>query len=218
MNAPPPSDDRRPAEQRSLVARAVQGDKAAIGELLYSSSEEVMQFIDRQMSESLKKKLSVEDILQDTFAGVFRDIGNFENRDDADFMGWIKTIALRRIQDAARHEGRKKRGGGFRQVAAAPAFADESALNLFDVLAVESDTPLRKASRQEARTLIHLALSQLPGDYREVLRLQFVEGLDYQGIAERMNKTPGAIQGLVKRAREKLRQHLGHASAYLSSR
>jgi RNA polymerase sigma-70 factor (ECF subfamily) len=221
MNDPTPIDDRQPdendAEQR-LVARAVQGDKAAIGELLYNSSDELLQFIDYQMSETLKKKLSADDILQETFAVAFRDIERFESRDDAAFVGWLKTISLRRIQDAARHQNRKKRGGDLRQVAQAPGFADESALNLFDVIAVESATPLRNASREEARKLIHVALSQLPDEYREALRLQFMEGLDYQGIAQRMSKSPGAVQGLIKRARQKLRDHLGTASAYLSSR
>ena len=61
-----------------------------------------------------------------------------------------------------------------------------------------------------------LALSQLPEDYREAIRLQFMEGMGYQEIADEMGKTPGAIQGLVKRARQKLRDNLGTASAYLS--
>ena len=86
------------------------------------------------------------------------------------------------------------------------------------MFAMESDTPLRKASREEAKRLVTFALCQLPTEYREVLRLQYEEGLTYQQIADHLGKTLLSIQGLIKRAKQSLRDQLGTASAYLSSR
>ena len=85
------------------------------------------------------------------------------------------------------------------------------------MLVVDESTPLRRASRKEALQYMSVALAELLEQYREAIRLQYVEGKSYVEIAEAMERTVDAVQGLIKRAKKKLRDSLGHASTYLSS-
>jgi RNA polymerase sigma-70 factor (ECF subfamily) len=48
-------------------------------------------------------------------------------------------------------------------------------------------------------------LAQLPDDYREVLVLRNLQGLPFEEVAERMERSVGAVRMLWLRAIEKLR-------------
>jgi RNA polymerase sigma-70 factor (ECF subfamily) len=201
-----------------LIQRATSGDRAAVGELLYAATDPLTRFITLKLSASLREATSVEDILQETFAVAFRDIGRFQLTPEGSFRGWLRTIALHRIQDAAKECQRKKRGGGQHRIRTPRTSPDDSVLDLFDALAQEHETPLRQASRNEALRIMQVALAELPDNYRLAIRLRYMEGLSYEDIAIRVETSVGAVQGLLKRAKQKLRDALGNASAFLSSR
>jgi RNA polymerase sigma-70 factor (ECF subfamily) len=201
-----------------LLERAISGDRAALGELLYSSAHELSSFVSRHLPQRIQDVVSVDDILQETFRVAFRDIGQFEPRGDGAFLAWLRTIAQRRVQDAIKAEDRKKRGGDHHRIRqASPAFSTDSIANLLEIIATDSSTPVRRASRNEALYLMNVALAELPDHYREALRLQFMEGLSYAEIGERMGRSARSVQSLLIRAKERLRELLGSASAYLSS-
>ena len=56
--------------------------------------------------------------------------------------------------------------------------------------------------RKEQNELIELTLSQLPEQFQEVIELRFMEELDYQTIATRLNIKLSAAKMRIKRARE----------------
>jgi RNA polymerase sigma factor (sigma-70 family) len=62
--------------------------------------------------------------------------------------------------------------------------------------------------KQNREDLIKKLMSQLPPRQQEVLRLRFVEELDYKEIAEILSVNPQSAQNLVFRAVEKLRTWL----------
>jgi RNA polymerase sigma-70 factor (ECF subfamily) len=198
-----------------MLERAAQGDRAAVGELLLEASGPLSAYIARELPKSIAHVVSVEDVLQETFHSAFATIGDLKSTDEAAFLAWIRAIARHRMLDALRRHKRKRRGGGRKQVKAESS--TDSMLGLFDVLADES-TPLRRASREEALACMHVALADLPEDYREVVRLRFLEDKSYKEVALAMGRSEGAVHGLITRAKERLRELLGRASAYLSTR
>ena len=202
----------------ALIKRAVDGDRAALGQLLYGSADDLTAFISRRLPDSVNAEISVEDIVQETFRDAFRGIGRFQSREDASFMSWLRTIAASRIQDALRAMGRKKRGGGRRRISHCQQDANESVMYLFDQLGVDDLTPSRRFSQQEALQCMRVALAELPDQYAEAIRLQFFEGKSHAEIAEAMGRSVSAVQGLIKRGKQALRDSLGNASVYLSSR
>lgn len=207
-----------PHREESLICRAIEGDRSAAGELLYISADRLTRFISQRLPKAAQDTISPEDVLQETFKVAFRDIGKFEMRGGGAFYGWLRTIALHQIQDVLKAQQRKKRGGDRQRVRNTLAAGEESIVNLFDVLTGDDRTPLRKASRREALQFMQVALAELPDQYRQAIHLQYVEQMSYEEIADAMDTTPGAVQGFIKRAKQRLRDSLGNASAYLSSR
>jgi RNA polymerase sigma-70 factor (ECF subfamily) len=203
-----------PIDQR-MLERAARGDRAAAGELLLEASGMLTSYIARELPKSISHVVSVEDVLQETFQSAFATLGELKSTDEASFFAWLRAIARHRMLDALRRHKRKRRGGGLKQVAAQSS--TDSMLGLFDALACQS-TPVRRASREEALACMHVALARLPEDYREVVRLRFLEDKSYKEVAQAMGRTEGAVQGLITRAKERLRDLLGRASAYLSTR
>ena len=81
-------------------------------------------------------------------------------------------------------------------------------MRLEGVLADKSPSPGSAAQRHERAILLAAELSNLPEDYREVLILRNLEGLPFPVVAERLDRSPGAVRMLWFRAIQKLRERL----------
>ena len=62
--------------------------------------------------------------------------------------------------------------------------------------------------RRERAVLLANVLSELPADYREVLVLRELEGKSLAEVAERMGRSPNAVQKLWARALVLLRRRM----------
>lgn len=70
------------------------------------------------------------------------------------------------------------------------------------------DLPEDAAARAKAEEEMERAINSLPPRQREVLKLQFYEGLSYAEIAERLGTTPRAVKRNVIKSYQKLRSEL----------
>lgn len=70
------------------------------------------------------------------------------------------------------------------------------------------DLPEDAAARAKAEEEMERAINTLPPRQREVLKLQFYEGLAYAEIAERLGTTPRAVKRSVIKSYQKLRNEL----------
>lgn len=70
------------------------------------------------------------------------------------------------------------------------------------------DLPEDAAARAKAEEEMERAINTLPPRQREVLKLQFYEGLAYAEIAERLGTTPRAVKRSVIKSYQKLRSEL----------
>jgi RNA polymerase sigma factor (sigma-70 family) len=88
---------------------------------------------------------------------------------------------------------------------------------LVAALADDVDTPsfcLRQAETAEA---LHVALAELPDNYREVVCRRYFHGENVAEIAAATNRTPASVRALINRAMHRLRESLGRLSLFLSS-
>src|SRR5262249_31782392 len=69
-------------------------------------------------------------------------------------------------------------------------------------------TPSQKAIRQEEIQRLSQALTALPDDQREAVRLRHLEGWALADIARHLGRTPAATAGLIKRGMQALRRQL----------
>jgi RNA polymerase sigma-70 factor (ECF subfamily) len=139
---------------------------------------------------------------------VFRAIEQFELREDATFLSWLWSIANHRMLDELRSHHRQKNEGGY----------DRLTADLLQQMQGEAGTASQSIARREAVSAVRIAMAGLPEHYRRAIQLRFFERQSIEQIAGEMQRTPGAIRGLLDRAKRELRDGLGRASLYLSSR
>ena len=65
---------------------------------------------------------------------------------------------------------------------------------------------------------MHIAIAELPDDYRQVIQLRYLESKSIQETASIMERTEASVRSLTDRAKKKLREALGRISNYLSDR
>jgi RNA polymerase sigma-70 factor (ECF subfamily) len=204
--------------EKILLDAAVTGDTAAAEKLLMTHFVALERYLEPRIPPEARRQLGVEDVLQEVLVQAFRDIKQFQHREDASFFAWLKTIADHRLADALKAVGRKKRGGDRNRISARD-FAKTSTIGmLIDIVDYNSNLPDDSARRHEAQAAIQIALATLPEDQRDVLRARYIDGHEVDQIAERLGRTQGAVRGLLKRGKEKLAKAMGRSSAWLSSK
>src|SRR5205823_12370398 len=85
---------------------------------------------------------------------------------------------------------------------------DQSSAALGRCLASETPTPSQLAVRREASVRLADTIARLPADYQSVLLLRVFEGLSAEEVAQRMNRSAGAVRMLQLRALTALRVEL----------
>ena len=132
-----------------------------------------------------------EEILQEAFLRAYRAAASYEPR--AAVSTWLFRIAanlsLNETQAArSRHE----------VLADAPEPAAQQA------------DPAQALERKEVSAAVEAELSALPPQQRAAVQLARFEGLSYAEIAEVLGVSVGAVDGLLQRARQTLREQLQH--------
>src|SRR5262245_15160219 len=179
-------------EELRLVAAAIGGDRVALERLLLANYDALAMQVAARLPARLQATQAVEDILQVTFCQAFRDIGRFEQREDASFGNWLARLAENRLLDAIKQHDCAKRGGDVKHVT--EAAADESrVLPLWDWIAADDTSPSSVIARDEALHALNVALAALPTDQRQAVQLRILEGKSLEDAAQIMGRTPDAI-------------------------
>jgi RNA polymerase sigma-70 factor (ECF subfamily) len=192
------------SQAESWVNAAQEGNRLALAKLLTMCHPRMRARAEARMDAAMKARIGPEDILQEVYLHVARQIEQFENRGPGSFVGWIESIVDHKVIDARRALRCQARDID-REVPAEGAIAD-SYWGLFDHVYADSGTPSRVVRKQEALGALLAGLADLPESHRQVLRLRFLEGYSVNDTAKRMNKSEAAIVALTKRALVALRR------------
>lgn len=199
--------------QRELLAKATSGDQVALHKLLLEHYQPLTEHIAHGIPREIQGEISPEDVVQQTFLQAMRHIGEFTPRTDQSFYAWLRKIAQNGMKDAIRRHTRERRVGDQRQVRKDTP-TDSSWTDLVEMLSAGSHTPSRSAVGHEAVAAVQEALDALPEDYRQAVELRLFSGKSLMETATIMHCSPRAVQGLVDRAKKKMRAALGRLSLY----
>ncbi len=193
-----------------LEGRVREGDLEALAAYCEDHRRQLGAFIDRRLGAALKRKVEVDDVLQETFAEAVRAASNTDLK-SRDLFGWLCQIAEHRIVDLHRfHFDAQKRDAGREvslQGAASPQESGEA--GIIHLLALSMTTPSQAFSRNVREMRMHEALAGLPDDMRQALRMRYVENLPSKEIAVRLGRTDAAVRVMLTRSLKKLQQLLG---------
>ena len=198
------------------LGRAMNGDRAAIIDLLESLAPALRARLENKIPAALKVAVEADDVLQVTYIEVVSRIGQFKAGGLGGFRAWVTRVADNNLLDAIRAAQAAKRPNPARR-AHMPRNADDSAATLIEVLSGESKaTPSRFIARGEAIVAMERMLSTLPADYATVIRLYDLAGQRVEEVAREMGRSTGAIFMLRARAHDRLRDAMGDEGKYFS--
>ena len=205
-------------DERAMLKAAKNGDQVSLQNLLIHNHDRLVQYLSPRIAAKYQGLLSPEDVLQDAYIYAFANIGQFDSASPSAFYAWLVAIADNRLADAIKGLRRKKRGGDVVRVGGNVKNENGSVIDLLDAISSDGSTPSRSVSKREAEQAIRVAIAGLPADYREAIRLQYFEKKSVTEIAAAMNVSPGSVRGILRRAKDKLRDCLGNSSIYFVKR
>src|SRR4051794_29608590 len=133
-----------------------------------------------------------EDITQEVFVRVHRQIGNY--RSDGPLEAWLYRITRRTASQL-----RRKRGRRTRLVMSPAARPDRD---------VYTTDPGGRVDRQRAADIIRELFADLPRRQREVFDLVDLQGLSPSEVAERTGMKPVSVRANLFKARQAIRDGL----------
>lgn len=185
-----------------LLEQAVAGDREALTTLLEAVGVGLHAEVAAGINPAYRSFFDADDILQVTFLEAFLRIRDFVPSGLASFRAWLRRIAENNVRDAVKELERDKRPPPGRRAQVAPG--DVSYVALIERLAVTTTTASRPLVQSELQAGVDAALRRLPPDYEMALRLYELKGLSGEEVAEKMNRSHGAVRMLLARARESL--------------
>ncbi len=194
---------RRPAI--SIGCDAMMSSLSPLEQRILSLLEPLRRHLRASLATPLISKLSVEDIVQETFVRAVAacDMAKFEN--EAMMLAWLKRIATNISISAIRKKG---------PMTVLFSHSSETVRNIFDSGVL---TPSDAVSNEENRNLLAIAMTKLAEHHQRVVHLRYHDQLSFEQIAREMNSTASAIRGLHRNALEKLRVYMGEIALYYSS-
>ena len=200
-------------QHESWVAAACSGDRLALAKLLTLHHPTLAGRVAARLDPVLRGRISPEDLLQEVYLQVFRQIGEFEDRGPESFRRWIITILDHKLIDARRAAHRQRRD--VERESPPPAVErTNSYWNLLDQVYCDPGTPSRIVRRDEAIGALLSCISGLAEAQRRVIELRFMEGLPVAEVARRVGKSEDAVVALTQRGLKSLRAAMDRLGEY----
>lgn len=184
--------------EASLMAKASRGDSEAFRMVVERYQRLVLNLCYRFTGDSEASK----DIAQEIFLKMYGSASRY--RPYAPLASWIYRVAVNHCLNHVRDRGRASRlteslesggSGGSRDPARS-------------VHAAPPASPEEEVSRKEEAALVREAILRLPPRQRMTVILQRYHGMRYVEIARAMGCSVGAVESLLVRATDTLRQWL----------
>lgn len=192
-----------------LIQRTRAGDRSAENELLEKCRAYISLVARAQIEGWMRTKFDASDLVQQTLLEAHQGLSRFEGETEAEWLGWLRGILnhntldfARRYQGAAKRD--VKREFSIDRAGQPPEASGQMKWELPD----QAETPSRILLNREQEIQVADAVSQLPPDYQEVIMLRNLQRLPFKEVAERMQRSPGAVQMLWLRALNQLQELL----------
>ncbi|MDP3461372.1 MAG: RNA polymerase sigma factor [Bacteroidales bacterium] len=171
-----------------LVREITSGNDAAFMALMDKYQRQVF----RTVMGFVHTKEDAEEITQDIFIRVFKSLNTFQGK--SEFSTWLYRITVNTSLNFIRRTGKNR--------------LLQSLETIFS-LRSEEKTPLEELESAERDRRIRKAIDSLPEQQRMAFVLNRYEELPQKKIAAVMNRSEGAVEQLLQRAKENLKKKLG---------
>ena len=190
------------SEEAALVSRLQAGDAAAFTRLY----ERHMPSMLRVAGAIVKSRATAEEVAQETWLSVLRNIGGFQGR--SSLAGWIFTILVNKARTRVRRDGRSiSFDDGGEENSLAAAFDGRGRWKQMPELWDEV-TPERIVAGRRLADHVRDAIDALPAAQKAVIVLRVQQGLEPGEVCEMLNISEGNMRVLLHRVRLALRARI----------
>lgn len=176
-------------EDTLLVSRILNGDMKAFKALVHQHQRLVVHMVGRIIND----KQDVEDVCQEVFIKVYQKLSTFSFQ--SKLSTWIATIAYRTALNYLKQRNKMLTD-------------DIEEGHVASQLDADNITPEHLFERKDLHKFIHQQIEKLPPQYRVVLTLYHLEGMNYAEIEEITGMPEGTVKNYLFRARKLLKDQL----------
>lgn len=185
-------------EDAELLDRCRKGDMAAFGTLVTKYQDRVFNAIFRMCG----NRDDAEELSQEVFVKALENLNRF--RQESRFYTWVFRIAVNLTISRRRRGGRLQ----FRSLDSA-AGDDGDSYRPRDALGDEAQAdPSEAVADKDVHERVMQTLVELDDEFRAVVVLRDIEGMNYDQIAEALKIPSGTVKSRLYRARCLLREKL----------
>jgi RNA polymerase sigma factor (sigma-70 family) len=176
-------------DEAVLIQDALQGDLEAFNRLVLAYQDRVYNQAYRVMGEAD----AAEDASQEAFISAYRKLHTYRG---GSFKGWLYRIVTNACYDELRRRKRRP------VTPLEPILADGEEIESPHWMGADpGDSPEKSLQRVEMARAIQACLDQLSADFRMVVVLVDIQGLDYAEAAQSIEKPLGTVKSRLARAR-----------------
>lgn len=178
-----------------LVKKCKKGDRDAFSELVIMYQSKVVNMAYSLLS----NREDAFDAAQEVFLRVYRGLDNFQEK--SSFSTWIYRITTNVCSDFLR-----KRQRTLSTISVSGAYDDDEDKEL--EIRDSAPTPEEYAQANEKQKAVMDALADIKYEYREIITLFDIEGMNYEEISKVLKIPTGTVKSRLNRARGAMRKKL----------
>ena len=180
--------------------------------MLRDGNEEIMYYLlDKYKNLVIKKTNALyliggdkDDLIQEGTIGLFKAIRDFDENKESSFFHFAHICVTRQLASALEASNRKKHRP-LNEYVSLSTKSDDDESSLEDFIGIDEDSPekliLEKEQTQEFWNKIRSNLSKMENNVLDL----YLDGYNYNQIADLMKKSPKAIDNALQRIRQKVR-------------
>jgi RNA polymerase sigma-70 factor, ECF subfamily len=193
-----------------LLNEAQAGSPSHLGQLLELYRRYLGLLARIEIGRNLQAKLDASDLVQDTLLEAHRNFPRFQGTTETQFVCWLRQIMAASLANLLRrYLGTQGRDVRLERDLAVQL--EQSSLLIDRGLVDRMSSPSQQAARREQAVLLADALDELPSDYRDVLVYRHLQGLSFQEVSQRMQRSLDSVEKLWVRGLARLRKVMGGA-------
>ena len=182
-------------DEIALINAAQKGDLDSFNSLILHYQDSVFNTALRILGD----EDLAQDAAQETFISAFRGISSYRG---GSFRAWLTRTVINACYDELRRQKRRP------TTPLEPETRDGEEMDSPKWLADPNMTPAEKSEADELEHAIQHCLETLPTNFRTVVVLADIQGLDYSEVAAAARVPLGTIKSRLARARLRLRECL----------
>lgn len=176
--------------------------------------QRLISLAEKRLNPILLKRLSVEDVLSETYANAAKRLGYFAAHDDVPVYYKLRTILLQTLADIERRNLKAGARDVYREVESVKCKVESEESSPFDNIPAGITSPASRVDRDERHALLRRALAAMPENDRAILVMRHFDGLGNSECASALGLTEKAASIRYVRALERLQQKLVEVSCF----